>query len=208
MRNLALGSVALLVIALSSPAAHAGLGEQGVQIQGVQIQGAQIQGVQIQGVQIQGVQIQGVQIQGVQIQGVQIQGSELTGYNGGAFVSGAQMENAYLQAKLSNQQTVWLYVVDARTSTATNTLASSTYRSNSDVWLYRIMLYTDNGWMDPCPDDHYGMLMSGVWNEDGQWSPSSAQMTLACSSGVVYKCAHNWGYKPWKSMYDPSNQWH
>jgi hypothetical protein len=208
MRTLAFGSFVLLAIVLSASPARAGLGEQGVQLQGVQLQGVQLQGVQLQGVQLQGVQLQGVQLQGVQLQGVQLQGSQLTGYNGSTYLSGAQMEDSYLQAKFSNGQTAWMYVVDAKTSTKENTLASSTYRSNSDVWLYRIMLYTDAGWMDPCPNDHYGMLMSGVYNTDGKWSSSTTQLTLACSSGVVYKCAHNWGYKPWKGMWDAYSQWH
>jgi hypothetical protein len=208
MRSHLVGAVVCLIIVMSgAPAARASLGEQGVQLQGVQLQGVQLQGVQLQGVQLQGVQLQGVQLQGVQLQGVQLQNSQLVGYSGTTYKSGAAMEGAYLQTRLSNNQTAWLYVVDVKTSTATNTMSAPAHRSNSDVSLYHIKMYGDAGWFDPCPGDHYGMLLAGVWDSDADWY-SSSDITYACSSGVLYKCAHNWGYKPWKGLHDAHGQWH
>jgi hypothetical protein len=207
MRSQLVGSLVISML-LGAGGAEAGIEQQGVSIQGVSIQGVSIQGVSIQGVSIQGVSIQGVSIQGVSIQGVSIQGSQLTGWSGSTYVSGEGLEGAYMLANLSNGQTAWLYVWDAKTDTTQSTLTNPTYRSNSDVWLYRIMMYTDAGWIDPCPGDRYGMLMSGGWNANGQWSSSSTNITYACTSGVIAKCARSWGYKPWKAMYDPYGQYH
>jgi hypothetical protein len=78
---------------------------------------------------------------------------------------------------------------------------------NHDIWLYDIE-YTgaDEGsepdWQSVCqPDSHGGaraMFLDGQWRADGSWDPSGH--TIACTSGVLAKCARNWGYKPWKEL--------
>ena len=76
---------------------------------------------------------------------------------------------------------------------------------NRDIWLYDIE-YARAGegsgpvWQNVCRPDAHGdaraMFLDGQWRADGSWDPSGH--TIACTSGVLAKCARNWGYKPWQ----------
>jgi hypothetical protein len=78
---------------------------------------------------------------------------------------------------------------------------------NRDLWLYDIEYTTmerpsARDWQTLCqPDPHgdaRGMFLDGTWRADGSWDPRGH--TVACTSGVLAKCARNWGYKPWKQV--------
>lgn len=86
------------------------------------------------------------------------------------------------------------------------------YPSNKDIGLYQLE-YTfafDPGpddWKNPCAhaanDTSMGMFVDGRWRRDGSWA--SGGYTFSCASGVIAKCARNWGYKPWKTVISPGH---
>lgn len=83
-------------------------------------------------------------------------------------------------------------------------VAGADVDADPDILLYTL-LYRDalsGSWENVCDEDYDGVskaiLLSGTWDDTGAKNASSTQMTIACTSGVLAKCAR-WGYKPWAS---------
>jgi hypothetical protein len=81
------------------------------------------------------------------------------------------------------------------------------HRDNRDIWLFEVQYASlaapsERGWQNLCQPDHHGetrgLFLEGQWRADGSWEPRGH--TFACTSGVLAKCARNWGYKPWKQV--------
>lgn len=87
------------------------------------------------------------------------------------------------------------------------------YRDNGDIWLYRVE-YTDaatpnaGAWQPVCSSEDgapvLGMFLAGRWRSDGSWDERG--YTFSCTTGVLAKCARNWGYKPWRQLFAQSGQ--
>jgi hypothetical protein len=82
------------------------------------------------------------------------------------------------------------------------------YPHNRDTWLYHIeysSAASPDDWRNVCSrgdgNPAMGLFVDGRWNDDGSWQPGG--YTFACTSGVISKCARNWGYKPWKRLLSP-----
>ena len=96
-------------------------------------------------------------------------------------------------------------IVEARPDRSRNSMVE--HGDNSDISLYRVeykpaVSPAAGAWKNVCRTDHRGMAMGlfvpGRWNRDG--SERAGGYTFVCTSGVIAKCARNWGYKPWKSL--------
>lgn len=86
---------------------------------------------------------------------------------------------------------------------ARNTMGA--HADNGDVWLYELHYTTARNpgprdWQNVCPrqDGHepVGLFVDGQWDRRGGFSPRGH--TFSCATGVIAKCARDWGYKPWK----------
>lgn len=96
-------------------------------------------------------------------------------------------------------------IVAAERDSATNTMPE--HGDNSDIWLYQVE-YRRAGspvqqwWRPACTEDRqgrtHGLFVNGTWRADG--SRRTDGYTFACTSGVIAKCARDWGYKPWKRL--------
>ncbi|HWN68154.1 MAG TPA: ADYC domain-containing protein, partial [Haliangium sp.] len=96
-------------------------------------------------------------------------------------------------------------IVDGLPDTSRSTMP--VHADNRDVWLFEVQ-YTsvdepaEEDWQNLCQPDHRGeargLFLDGQWRADGSWDPRGH--TFACTSGVLAKCARNWGYKPWKQV--------
>lgn len=66
-----------------------------------------------------------------------------------------------------------------------------------DEFEYEVLVTTP-GSTEPLCDGNWNraLPMAGTFSADGLHSPSAAEFSFACNSGVAVKCA-NWGYKPW-----------
>lgn len=103
-----------------------------------------------------------------------------------------------------------------------NPYAPSDSRSNSDVTLYKVEMQTGpSTWTSLCPLGGEGVsgsltasgagwavLIRGTYDTTATASELSttntvpgagSEVTIACTNGVIAKCARQWGYKPWKS---------
>jgi hypothetical protein len=76
---------------------------------------------------------------------------------------------------------------------------------DSEILLYTL-LYRDaltGSWENVCDADSDGVAralpLSGVWDATGARQDGAGNFTVACTSGVLAKCAR-WGYKPWTSV--------
>jgi hypothetical protein len=76
---------------------------------------------------------------------------------------------------------------------------------HADILLYTL-LYRDalsGAWENVCDADDEGVAkaiaLAGTWDATGARQDTSALFTVACTSGVLAKCAR-WGYKPWSAV--------
>jgi hypothetical protein len=103
-----------------------------------------------------------------------------------------------------------------------NPYAPSDAQANSDVTLYKMEWKNGATWQSLCPlggegvaggttasGNGWATFIRGTYDATSTASElnttttvpgSGAEFTIACTNGVVAKCARQWGYKPWKSM--------
>lgn len=207
-----------------------GMNPQGMNPQGMNPQGMNPQGMNPQGVSMDGVALNTVLFSGGEsVTSPHLQGAELRGYKwqsgqwqlvmGSAFL-GATLDGAmyYQDGAAAASQQVTLLITEIKTDTSTNTMVcdpqnpslttcSRNYHQNSDVTLYKMLYWVGDimenptlGWL--CGGDHEAVMLKGTWGPDGEWINDSTKLTVACTDGVLAKCARNWGYKPWRTLYD------
>jgi hypothetical protein len=110
-------------------------------------------------------------------------------------------------------------IASARMDTSQSTMhghgddAMHGYGDNSDIWLYQVEYAVSENppaseWRNVCDpvfgDDRGGIFVDGHDKGDGTWNPGG--YTFSCTSGVIAKCAREWGYKPWKTLMTDSGQ--
>lgn len=185
---------------------QAAVASQGSRLQGSRLQGSRLQGSRLQGSRLQGSRLQGMSLGGVALANVTLDGTRLSGWYGGKERTGAALAGATFDGLLDTGGTVKLRIASAALDTSETMFVRERDRPNDDVWLYRFQ-YEDLGrWYDLCEDDPRGTAIAGVWNDDGSFTSTPGVFTIACTAGVIAKCAR-WGYKPWKWAQSPSGQW-
>jgi hypothetical protein len=103
-----------------------------------------------------------------------------------------------------------------------NPFAPTSSQSNSDVTLYKVEWQTGpSTWASVCPlggegvagsttasGTGWAVFIRGTYDATAKASElqttttvpgAGAELTIACTNGVISKCARQWGYKPWKS---------
>lgn len=76
-------------------------------------------------------------------------------------------------------------------------------RQNSDMFDYdvRAIDVVENGQHPSlCAPNETALAFAGRWQSNGTYQPTAAAFTLACTNGVIAKCAR-WGYRPYGSAY-------
>ena len=208
-----------------------GLNMQGLNMQGLNMQGLNMQGLNMQGLNMQGVTLSAFSLgSGKFASGTLMgspslwQGNQLRAYNGATLVTDSGLIGStfpstitFDDGTITVDKNVTLTISDVIADSSTNTMMCDPtvgqyqsncgygYNQNTGIKLYKItykLAETGNtGYL--CGGDQYAMLFKGAWAEDGSWSDDGTnKITVACTTGVVAKCARNWGYKPWKTMID------
>lgn len=220
-----LGSaIALSLVMGAAGAAHAGLHMQATNLQGLHMQGLHMQGLHMQGTSMDAMLLANFRfLNGSASTNTYLfEGNQLRAYNGGTLVSDAGLLGSTFQATISMEDGTTRLVtlaIDAITSDSDtfNTMVCDPqqsqfvtncgrgYNRNYGIKLYKLF-YTLNS--DPtqsgylCAGDQNAMFFDGEWDEEGTWHAAPGKITVACTSGVITKCARNWGYKPWKKMWN------
>ena len=220
-RGLTTLTLAALTVLFGVAPASAGFGTQGMNPQGMNPQGMNPQGMNPQGIRLRNVELLGLSLPSLPLAG-SLNGSELSGL---AVIwplivvfEGSDLIGATLSGDLlyeNEGETAWHQVVltieDVQLDTAENTMTLPCvpatdcpwpYDSNHDVMLYRLsyeVVRSDQPSAPLCAGDGLGMFFSGVWEPNGGWIDDDGMLTFSCNSGVLAKCARNWGYKPWRS---------
>jgi hypothetical protein len=203
-----------------------GAGLQGAGLQGAGLQGAGLQGAGLQGAALYGSSYgySGFSVNGTSLESWRWNGSiwqywrpfDHCDWNGSSctwYAGGLQSGTTFNgTAVFSNGTTVptAIWLSSARTDGHTNTMFNPPDQSNADVILYYFWYQDQSGsWRPVCPNDVAGTpngdagwatVVKGYWDNSGTFVNDSSKFTIACSNGVVSKCAHTWGYKPWKTL--------
>ena len=213
-------ATALAVMGLCAES-HAGIDYQGIDYQGIDYQGETLEGAAARQGWLQGDRLQGIRIDAQTAEASMV---DVRGFYGNTVDARVwRPETGYAATVLQPKDLLGMEWTERRCQTDRQ-CAQVSYRianvtgdpsqntmpahgDNDDLWLYEVQQTTAatpgaGDWRNVCRPDRHGMarglFVNGRWDRSGAWHARG--YTFGCTSGVIAKCARNWGYKPWKRL--------